>query len=65
MEHSLLIRCSDCGGVAKRTYSFALDTIVKTECCHCDYYLVVDFFSGKVIEAQTSCTAINLHQKAA
>lgn len=58
MEHSLIVRCSDCGNLAKRTYTQAANTVVTTECPHCDYYTVVSFNSGEVIEAHTSCTAI-------
>ena len=58
MEHSLIVRCSDCGNLAKRTYTHAENALVTTECSHCDYYMVVYLDSAEVIEAHTSCTAI-------
>lgn len=58
MEHSLIVRCSDCGNLAKRTYTQAENVLVTTECPHCDYYMVVYLESVEVIEAHTSCTAV-------
>ena len=62
MEQSLIVRCPDCGDLAKRTYVMGIDAVVKTECPHCDYYTMVYFSSGEVVEAHTSCTAI-AHRK--
>ena len=65
MEQSLIVRCSDCGDLAKRTYIQGVDAVVKTECPHCDYCMTVDFSSGAVVEAHTSCTAIAFRKKRA
>ena len=65
MEQSHIVRCSDCGDLAKRTYIQGMDTVVKTECPHCDYCMTVNFLSGAVVEAHTSCTAIASRKKRA
>ena len=59
MECSLIVRCSDCGNLAKRTYTQTVNALVTTECPHCDYYTIVRLDSAKVVEAHTSCTAIS------
>jgi ribosomal protein S27E len=45
-----IIRCPNCGNHAERHYIFS-SNVTRTECDKCDYLMVTDTTSGRVIEA--------------
>jgi hypothetical protein len=49
------VRCPNCGSLAERWFSgdrsLNSDLIVRTECSVCDYLLVMNMPTGRVIEA--------------
>ncbi len=48
-QQSFLVRCPNCGAIAERSY---LDSqTIKTECPTCDYLLITQQDTGKVLEA--------------
>jgi Zn ribbon nucleic-acid-binding protein len=45
-----VIRCPNCGSHAERHYILS-SNLTKTECNKCDYLMVADTTSGRVVEA--------------
>ncbi len=44
------VRCPNCGSPAERHHGFS-SGIVRTQCPLCDYLMITDSSTGKVIEA--------------
>ena len=44
------VHCPTCGSAAER-YSLSAESIVRTQCSHCDYLMVMCSKTGRVIEA--------------
>lgn len=45
-----IIRCPNCGSHAERHYILS-SNLTRTECDKCDYLMITDTTSGRVIEA--------------
>jgi ribosomal protein S27AE len=45
-----VIRCPNCGSYAERRYILS-SNLTRTECNKCDYLMVADTTSGRVVEA--------------
>ena len=45
-----IVRCPNCGSHAERRYILS-SNLTRTECDKCDYLMVADTTSGRVVEA--------------
>lgn len=44
------IRCPNCGSPAERNY-LPGEQMTRTQCAHCDYLMVMQTYTGRVVEA--------------
>lgn len=60
IKQTYTVRCPDCGSLALRTHtiSYPHQPSTRTECPSCDYLLVIDSDTGKVIDTHSSIASI-------